>query len=92
VARTRKVEIFTAGCHVCEEVVKTVKDMACPSCEVTVYDLNAKCATEECVGKAKQYGIKSVPAVVIDGKLASCCEGSGPDIEALKRAGIGQAI
>ena len=90
-ANTRRVEVFTAGCHICDEVVKTVKDLACPSCEVTVYDLNAKCATGECISKAKQYGIKSVPAVVIDGKLAGCCQSNGPDIEALKRAGLGQA-
>ena len=90
--KTRKVEVFTAGCHVCDETVKIVKDLACPSCDVTVYDLNAKCATKECVRKAKQYGIKSVPTVVIDGKLASCCQGGGPDIEVLKRAGLGQAI
>ena len=39
--------------------------------------------------RAKSLGIKSVPAVVIDGKLADCCEGRGPDIEILKAAGLG---
>ena len=39
--------------------------------------------------RAKNLGIKSVPAVVIDGKLADCCAGRGPDIEALKAAGLG---
>jgi len=32
----RKVEIFSAGCPVCEEAVSVVKRMACSSCEVTV--------------------------------------------------------
>ena len=42
--------------------------------------------------RAKNLGIKSLPAVVIDGKLADCCAGRGPDIEALKVAGLGVPI
>jgi predicted thioredoxin/glutaredoxin len=34
--------------------------------------------------RAKKFGIRSVPAVVIDGKLASCCTGKGVDLEVLK--------
>jgi hypothetical protein len=37
-------------------------------------------------GRAKGLGIRSVPAVVIDGKLADCGTGRGPD-EATLRAG-----
>src|SRR5437867_3195260 len=33
----------------------------------------------ETAAQAKQYGVRSVPAIVIDGKLASCCGGRGPD-------------
>ena len=29
--------------------------------------------------RAKQLGVRSVPTVVIDGKLADCCAGRGPD-------------
>jgi hypothetical protein len=39
--------------------------------------------------KAKQYGVKTVPAVAIDGQLASCCTGAGPDEETLRAAGLG---
>jgi len=35
---------------------------------------------------AKNYGIRSVPAVVIDGKLASCCAGRGPEEHVLRSA------
>lgn len=50
--------------------------------EVVVHDMNkAEIAT-----KAKKHGIRSVPAVVIDGKLASCCTGRGPDEEILRAA------
>jgi ribonucleotide monophosphatase NagD (HAD superfamily) len=41
-------------------------------------------------GSAKDLGIRSVPAVVIDGTLAECCTGCGSDIATLRTAGLGQ--
>ena len=41
--------------------------------------------------KAKHYGIRSVPAVIVNGKLADCCTGRGPDETTLRAAGMGQA-
>lgn len=41
--------------------------------------------------RAKGLGIRSVPAVVIDGELADCCTGRGPDEATLRSAGLGQA-
>jgi protein-disulfide isomerase len=84
----RLVEIFTAGCPLCEPVVKTVHDLACPSCEVKVYDIR-----KEGAEKAKSYGIARVPAVVVNGKLADCCRNTGAvDVEVLKAAGVGVPI
>lgn len=90
--KKRQIEVFTAGCPVCEETVKQVKEAACSSCEVIVYDLNKGCETNEGRDKAKGYGIKAVPVVVIDGKLASCCTNKGVDMEALKKAGLGRSL
>lgn len=90
-AKKRLIEIFTAGCYICEEAVEKIKSLACPSCEVKVYDLHNKCDTEECTDKAREYGIQRVPAVVIDGKVAECC-GDGIDFDVLKAAGLGQPI
>ncbi|TDT63598.1 glutaredoxin [Fonticella tunisiensis] len=89
-ANKRLIEVFTAGCYICENTVKEIKALACPNCEVIVYNLNKKCETNECENKAKQYGIKSVPAVAINGKLIDCYNNRGIDFEALKRAGLGQ--
>ena len=86
----RIVEIFTAGCSVCNEVVSQVKAHACSNCEIVVYDLNKKCESKICENKAKEYGVKSVPAVAINGKLVECCRKSnGINFEALKEAGLG---
>jgi MerR family mercuric resistance operon transcriptional regulator len=86
----RRIEVFTAGCYICEKAIAEIKALACPNCEVIVYDLNKKCETGECEVKAKEYGVNSIPAVAIDGKLVSCCNNRGIDIEALKRAGLGK--
>ena len=81
----RTVEVFSAGCPACEPAVQLVKSIACPSCDVQVLDMNNPDVAE----KAKRYGVKTVPAVVIDGKLAACCTGAGPNEEALRAAGLG---
>jgi len=84
----RQIEIFSAGCPACEETIDLVNKIACPSCEVSVLDMNDQTVTR----RAKTLGIRSVPAVVIDGKLADCCENQGPDEATLRAAGLGQTI
>ena len=84
----RVIEVFSAGCPVCEETVAMVKRAACPSCEVTILDMQ----NPEVASRAKSLGIRSVPAVVIDGTLAECCSGPGPDEATLRTAGLGQAL
>lgn len=83
----RQVEVFTAGCPVCEPTVQLVQEMACPNCEVTVYDLR-----KEGAEKVQEYEIKTVPAVVVDGRLAACCKTSGPNREQLQAAGVGKPL
>lgn len=84
----RKVEIFSAGCPACTDVIALVQQVACPSCDVSVLDMN----DANVASRAKGLGVRSVPAVVIDGKLADCCSGRGPDESTLRAAGLGQAI
>ncbi|MGO9570470.1 MAG: thioredoxin family protein [Desulfomonilaceae bacterium] len=84
----RKIEVFSAGCPVCKEAVDMVNRLKCDSCEVSVLDMNDPGVTD----RAKTLGIRSVPAVVIDGKLADCCAGHGPDEAVLRAAGLGQSI
>ena len=88
----RKVEIFTAGCHLCEDAVDLVKELACPDCEVTVYDLRERCSDLTCIEKATLYGVTSVPTVVVDGRIVECCRRPAVNAEALRTAGIGQAL
>ena len=84
----RQIEVFSAGCPACQDAITMVHDIACPSCEVTVLDMN----DANVASRAKSLGVRSVPAVVINGKLADCCTGRGPDETTLRAAGLGQPI
>ena len=87
-ATKRKVEVFSAGCAACNEVIETVRRAACPSCEVIVHDMKDANVAK----RAKSLGIRSVPSVVIDGKLTECCTGRGVDERVLRAAGLGKAL
>lgn len=82
----RLIEIFTAGCPLCEDTIALVNRIACPSCEISVLDMN----DEDVAKRANELGVTSVPAVAVDGKLAECCVRQGVDEGALRAAGVGQ--
>ena len=81
----RRVEVFTAGCPLCDPVVALVERIACDRCDVTVYNLNEPAGA----GRAREANVHRVPMVLVDGKPAGCCE-IGPVTEAgLRAAGVG---
>ncbi len=84
----RKIEVFSAGCPACNDTIEEIKKTSCPSCEITVLDMKDTAVAE----RAKNLGIRSVPAVVINGTVADCCSGRGVDIETLKAAGLGEPL
>ena len=84
----RSIEIFSAGCTLCDDVIAQVREAACPSCEMRVLDMKAP----DVQRRARELGIQSVPAVAIDGRLADCCAGRGVDLGVLRAAGLGQPI
>jgi len=87
-APQRQVEIFSAGCPLCQDAIAMVESIASAECHVTVLDMHEA----EVADRAKRLGIRSVPAVVIDGKVADCCAGRGPDKATLQAAGVGQPL
>jgi glutaredoxin len=78
----KKIEVFSAGCSTCKDTIELVKRIAGPSHEVVIHDMHQS----EIASKAKHYGVRNVPAVVIDGKLAGCRAGRGPDEHVLRSA------
>lgn len=88
----RIIEVFTSGCPLCEPVVKMVRETACSSCEVIVYNLADPCESKVCLDKVKTYGIKTLPTVVVNGIVLSCCQNLGVTPASLSDAGVGQLI
>ena len=82
----RTIEIFSAGCSCCDDAVKLVRSIACPSCDVQVLDMRTDKTAQ---AKAKQYGVKRVPAVVVNGRLADCCQQGAVDVNTLRGLGVG---
>ena len=88
--RKRLIEIFSAGCHACEETIKLVRQIACRSCEIKVLDMKDRQVT----AFARSLGVRSVPTVLVTATtLAACCtKGPGPDEATLRASGIGQPV
>jgi len=85
VDQKRKIEIFSAGFPCCEEVITEIRKTASQSCDVIVLDMKEP----DIARRAKDLGVRSVPAVAIDGRLADCCSGRGLDVDTLRAAGLG---
>lgn len=84
----RTVEIFSAGCPLCQDTINLVRELGCSSCEIQVLDTKSESASN----RARELGIRNVPAVAVDGKVADCCAEGGPDEATLRTTGIGKAI
>ena len=84
----RTVEVFSAGCPLCEETLQLVHRISCPSCSVTVHNMKDPEGRE----RARTLGVRSVPSVVVNGQLAACCAVGGVDEPGLRAAGVGQIL
>jgi hypothetical protein len=84
----RQIEVFSAACSVCETIIALVNCLACPSCEVIIRNMHDPAVAR----RAQDLGIRSVPAIVIDGRLADCCAGRGVNEATLRAAGLGQSL
>jgi hypothetical protein len=73
----KQIEVFSAGCLTCKEAVKRI---AGSDHDVIVLDTHQS----DVATRAKRLGIRSVPAVLVDGQIA-CSIGHGVD-EAILRS------
>ena len=77
-----RIEIFSAGCKTCKDTIESVRKLAGSEHELVVHDMHQ----EEIATRAAQHDVRSLPAVVIDGKLAGCCSGRGVEEHVLREA------
>jgi glutaredoxin 3 len=80
-----KIEIFSAGCTCCTKAIDMVRSIAGNKDEVIILDMTEPSVIE----RAVKLDIRSVPSVLIDGKLADCCSSRGPD-KAVIESTLGQ--
>jgi hypothetical protein len=62
-----------------------VNELACPHCDVAIYNLNKNEGVEE----AQAYCLTALPSVVVNGELLECCKRGPMTKKDLDTAGIG---
>lgn len=65
-AQKRRIEVFSAGCPLCNETLRLVRE-AVRSCGCEV--IERRCTGENQCAEAKTYGVRAMPTVVVDGKI-----------------------
>jgi hypothetical protein len=81
----RTVEVFIAGCGLCNDALARVRVLVCENCDLQVHDLTAEAG----LTKARQYGVTRAPSVVVNGQLAGCCQQGSVDEVVLRGLGVG---
>jgi hypothetical protein len=70
-AQRKRIEVFSAGCSTCNEAVEMVKRVAGSDHDVDVLDMHRS----DVAARAKGLGVRSIPSVLVDGRLADCPSG-----------------
>ena len=84
----RRVEIYSAGCKTCQRTIDQLRAEIDPRHEIVVHDMHADGGAAE---RAEAFGIRTVPAVTVDGSLLACCKNTGPTLRELRAAGLARA-
>ncbi|MFC4402394.1 hypothetical protein [Gracilibacillus xinjiangensis] len=66
---SKTIEIFTDSNQFSSELENKVKDYACSRCSIHVYDASNPNTKSTMEAKVAEYGVTSLPAVTMDGKL-----------------------
>ena len=62
----RKIEVFTAGCPLCGDTLTLVQESVSGcGCEV----IERRCTDNDRCAEALQYGVRTMPTVVVDGEI-----------------------
>lgn len=61
------IEIFSDGCPLCRETIDIVSVGKCKDCQLIIHDLDN--STSDLGERMKNYGVASVPTIIIDGKI-----------------------
>ena len=79
---SRTIDVFTAPCPLCDDALGLVERVAAPDDVVHVHPVSSP----EGAAEAARLGVRAVPAVAVDGELASCCRAGGVTEPGLRAA------
>ena len=65
------IEVFSSGCPLCRDAIDLVERLSGNPDQVIVHDMNAPTVVTE----AYRLGIRSVPTILIDGRIVECRAG-----------------
>jgi glutaredoxin 3 len=65
--RYHTIEIFSANCPLCKHIIDNIEIGKCEGCNQIIYDVNIM--TDKIKSKIRDYGVKAVPSIIIDGKI-----------------------
>jgi len=65
-AGKRTIEVFTAGCALCDDTLRLVKE-AVSSCGCEV--IERRCPPQQMCEEGKAYGVRAMPTVVVNGAI-----------------------
>ncbi len=60
------IEVFSSGCPLCKDAIDLVERLSGDSDHLVVHDM----ASPQVVSEAYRLGIRSVPTILIDGRIA----------------------
>lgn len=78
-----RIDVYTAGCPLCEDAVGIARTTAGDTHEVVVHDLRTD---ESALSRAREAGVASVPAVSVDGQVLACCRSGGVSRQEIEAA------
>ena len=58
-----RIEVFTANCPLCNDIVNEIEAGKCARCQLTIYNISQHMAI------ARKYGVRVAPTVIIDGEI-----------------------
>ena len=80
--RPHRIDVYSAESVICEDTLVMVQRLAGATHEVHIHDIRRS----DIALRAKQLGVRRIPAVFVDGYLLGCCHHRGCDEGLLRDA------
>ena len=77
--KQHRIDVYSSECAICEDTLELVQRLAGSDHQVFIHDVRRS----DIALRAKQLGVRRIPAVFVNGKLLGCCDHRGCDEQLL---------